>query len=149
MKDVAILFDIMAGADRYDNSTFDALSYYPKAGYSAEVVSKDALRGMKLGLPWNPYWSTISVSRLDRPEEKLLTNELVHQLSWSARAVREASEGAESSRSRDLQHYSTFIDNSVHSEFLLTQSSTSQVFKISPAATDLVSPQMLPQSTVS
>lgn len=89
MKDVAILFDIMAGADRFDNSTFDALSYYPKAGYSAEVVGKDALQGMKLGLPWNPYWSTIGVScgGMNCPGDKLLTNGLVHQLSWSARAV--------------------------------------------------------------
>ncbi|KAH6957759.1 amidase signature domain-containing protein [Ilyonectria sp. MPI-CAGE-AT-0026] len=71
MKDVAILFDIMAGADRFDNSTFDALSYYPKAGYSAEVVGKDALRGMKLGLPWNPYWSTISREQYEKRVREL------------------------------------------------------------------------------
>ena len=57
VKDVALLLDVMAGADRYDNLTFEALGHYPKNGYTAEVLSKDSLRGMKLGLPWNPWWS--------------------------------------------------------------------------------------------
>jgi amidase len=58
VADVALLLDVMSGADRYDNLTFDSLGHIPVNGYSAEVVSKSALEGMKLGLPWNPYWST-------------------------------------------------------------------------------------------
>ncbi|KAL4955795.1 amidase signature domain-containing protein [Aspergillus filifer] len=58
MKDVAILLDIMAGPDRYDNLTFQAIGHYPEAGYAAEVAGKDTLPGLKLGLPWDPYWST-------------------------------------------------------------------------------------------
>ncbi|KAK6214581.1 hypothetical protein LQW54_004303 [Pestalotiopsis sp. IQ-011] len=58
MKDVAYLLDIVAGADRYDNLTWNALGNIPTDGYAARVSQKDGLRGMKLGLPWNPYWST-------------------------------------------------------------------------------------------
>lgn len=64
IKDVAVMLDIMAGPDRLDNLTFDGLGRYPEDGYAAQVVGKDALLGMKLGLPWNPYWSTIGVSIL-------------------------------------------------------------------------------------
>lgn len=53
-KDVALLLDIMAGADQYDNLTFNALGHYPIDGYSANVLTKDTLKGMKIGLPWNP-----------------------------------------------------------------------------------------------
>lgn len=60
-KDVALLLDIMAGADQYDNLTFNTLGHYPADGYSANVLTKDALKGMKIGLPWNPYWSTNAV----------------------------------------------------------------------------------------
>ncbi|KAF9870983.1 amidase [Colletotrichum karsti] len=59
MKDVAILLDIMAGPDRFDNLTFDALGHYPTNGYFAEITDQKSLKGMKLGVPWNPYWSTI------------------------------------------------------------------------------------------
>ncbi|KAJ4296860.1 hypothetical protein N0V90_006908 [Kalmusia sp. IMI 367209] len=58
VKDVALLLDVMAGADQYDNLTFSALGHFPSSGYTAEVTTKDALKGMRLGLPWNPYWST-------------------------------------------------------------------------------------------
>ncbi|KAH8888545.1 amidase signature enzyme, partial [Thozetella sp. PMI_491] len=58
MADVALMLDIMAGADPLDNLTFEALGHYPEKGYSAEVVGKDALKGMKLGVPWHPYWAT-------------------------------------------------------------------------------------------
>lgn len=61
MNDVALLLDIMSGPDRYDNLTFEAIGHYPEDGYSSKVSGKDALRGMKLGLPWDPYWSTLSV----------------------------------------------------------------------------------------
>ena len=59
MKDVALILDIISGYDRYDNLTSEAR--YSENGYTAQVVDKDALRGLKLGLPWYPYWSTIQV----------------------------------------------------------------------------------------
>jgi amidase len=52
----------MVGSDRYDNLTFQAIGHYAEAGYAQEVVGKEALCGMKLGLPWDPYWSTNGVS---------------------------------------------------------------------------------------
>ncbi|KAL3483369.1 amidase signature domain-containing protein [Aspergillus germanicus] len=58
MRDVAILLDIMVGADQYDNLTFQTIGHYPENGYAAEVVGKDALRGLKLGFLWDPFWST-------------------------------------------------------------------------------------------
>lgn len=58
MKDVAYLLDIMAGANRHDNLTWNALGNIPTDGYAARVSQKDNLRGTKLGLPWNSYWST-------------------------------------------------------------------------------------------
>lgn len=62
MRDVALLLDVMAGPDRYDNLTWNALGHYPSGGYSSRVVKQDALKGMRLGMPWNPYWSTNPVS---------------------------------------------------------------------------------------
>ncbi|KEY64414.1 hypothetical protein S7711_08472 [Stachybotrys chartarum IBT 7711] len=58
MKDVSILLDIMVGTDRYDNLTFQAIGHEPEGNYASEIVGREALRGMKLGLLWNPYWST-------------------------------------------------------------------------------------------
>ncbi|KAK7408461.1 hypothetical protein QQX98_009388 [Neonectria punicea] len=58
VKDVALLLDVMSGPDVYDNLTFEALGHYPKDGFASWVKSKDSLKGMKLGLPWNPWWST-------------------------------------------------------------------------------------------
>lgn len=51
VRDVAVLLDIMAGPDRLDNLTFDALGNFPKNGYAAEVTDQSSLKGMKLGLP--------------------------------------------------------------------------------------------------
>ena len=62
MKDVAVLLDIMKGPDHYDNLTFQAIGHYPEKGYAAEVTDASALRGMKLGLPWDAYWSSNGVS---------------------------------------------------------------------------------------
>jgi hypothetical protein len=62
MKDVAMLLDIMTGQDHYDNLTFQAIRRCPQDGYAAKTASKDALRGLKLGLPFNPYWSSNGVS---------------------------------------------------------------------------------------
>ena len=61
IKDAAILLDIMKGADKYDNLTYQAIGHYPEDGYASKVVGKDALRGMKLGLPWAAYWKSNSV----------------------------------------------------------------------------------------
>jgi Asp-tRNA(Asn)/Glu-tRNA(Gln) amidotransferase A subunit family amidase len=61
MTDVAIMLDIMIGADPLDNLTLEAVPYYPKEGYLAEVVGKDSLKGMKLGMPWY-YWNASAVS---------------------------------------------------------------------------------------
>ncbi|KAK7994278.1 amidase signature enzyme [Apiospora marii] len=60
MGDVAMMLDIMHGPDPRDNLTFQAIGRYPQEsrGYSAHVVDKSSLRGMKFGLPWDPYWST-------------------------------------------------------------------------------------------
>ncbi|KAL4928105.1 uncharacterized protein BDV17DRAFT_264832 [Aspergillus undulatus] len=58
MKEITILLDIMVGPDRYDNLTFQAIGHFLVNSYAAEVVGKDALRGMELRLPWYPYWST-------------------------------------------------------------------------------------------
>lgn len=61
MSDVSVMLDIIAGADRYDNLTFDGLGTYPEAGYASQIVGRSALNGMKIGLLWNPYWSTAGV----------------------------------------------------------------------------------------
>lgn len=88
VKDVAIMLDIIAGPDRYDNLTFHSLGRHPKNGYAAEVVDKDALKGMKLGLPWNPYWSTWGVSAANITSTRLiLTCVEGNQLSWAARTI--------------------------------------------------------------
>ncbi|KAH7038380.1 amidase signature domain-containing protein [Microdochium trichocladiopsis] len=58
MKDVSILLDIMVGADKYDNLTLTGVGSYPEKGYASKVVKKQALKGMKLGLPWFPYWAS-------------------------------------------------------------------------------------------
>ncbi|KAK3078979.1 hypothetical protein LTS18_006058, partial [Coniosporium uncinatum] len=60
MADVAMMLDIMIGVDPYDNLTFEALAHYPKKGYRAELSKECALKGMKLGVPWDPYWATES-----------------------------------------------------------------------------------------
>lgn len=62
ISDVAIIFDIIAGADPLDNLTYNALGHIPEDGYASRVVGQEALKGMKLGLPWNPYWATGGVS---------------------------------------------------------------------------------------
>lgn len=62
VADVAIMLDIMVGADPLDNLTLEAVPHYPKDGYLAEVVSKDSLKGMKLGVPWY-YWNASAVSQ--------------------------------------------------------------------------------------
>lgn len=61
IKDTAIMLDIMVGPDRHDNLTFESIGHAPEKGYEAEVVDKSGLKGMKLGLPWFPYWSTNAV----------------------------------------------------------------------------------------
>lgn len=61
MSDVSIMLDVIAAPDSYDNLTFKALGRYPESGYLEQVRSTADLRGMKLGLPWNPYWSTAGV----------------------------------------------------------------------------------------
>ncbi|KAH8896637.1 amidase signature enzyme [Thozetella sp. PMI_491] len=71
MTDVAIMLDILAGPDQYDNLTWNALGKIPEKGYAAEVVGKVALKGMKIGLPWNPYWSTAGVSQRELYEVRL------------------------------------------------------------------------------
>ncbi|KAK2001327.1 hypothetical protein LX36DRAFT_698283 [Colletotrichum falcatum] len=40
------------------NERSEAIGHNPTKQYSAEIAGKEALRGMKLGLPWNPFWST-------------------------------------------------------------------------------------------
>lgn len=61
IKDAAILLDIMKGIDSHDNLTFEAAGKYPTDGYTSHVVGKDALRGMKLGVPWEAYWASNGV----------------------------------------------------------------------------------------
>lgn len=63
MKDVSILLDIMVGLDKYDNLTRTAVERSPEDGYVSKLVGKQALKGMKFGLPWYPYWGTNGVSR--------------------------------------------------------------------------------------
>ncbi|RYP52451.1 hypothetical protein DL768_002374 [Monosporascus sp. mg162] len=57
MMDVALLLDIMAGLEQY-NIMWNGSGHYPQGGYSAQTTNDGSLNGMKLGLPWNPYWST-------------------------------------------------------------------------------------------
>ncbi|KAI1453757.1 amidase signature domain-containing protein [Annulohypoxylon moriforme] len=78
MKDVALLLDVMAGADRYDNLTWNALGKYPSGSYAAKVVKQDALKGMKLGIPWNPYWSTNPA--VNAPDQRVKYEGLLNQL---------------------------------------------------------------------
>ncbi|KAK0663646.1 putative amidase [Lasiodiplodia hormozganensis] len=77
-KDVALLLDVMAGADQYDNLTFSALGQLPTNGYVAHVSSKDDLKGMKIGLPWNPYWSTNAA--INTPGQRTLYEGKVKEL---------------------------------------------------------------------
>ncbi|KAL4899237.1 amidase signature domain-containing protein [Aspergillus multicolor] len=58
MSDVAVLMDILKGPDARDNLTFQAAGRYPPTGYTGHLVGQDALKGMKLGIPWSPYWET-------------------------------------------------------------------------------------------
>jgi len=58
MKDVSILLDIMVGTDTYDNLTLTAVGQPQANSYASKVVGKQALKGMKLGLPWFPYWAS-------------------------------------------------------------------------------------------
>ena len=60
MRDVAMMLDIMHGPDSYDNLTYQAIGHYPDDEYSAHIVDKKALEGIKLGLPWDPYWQEAS-----------------------------------------------------------------------------------------
>lgn len=61
MQDVSILLDIMIGTDRQDNLTLTSVNAYPESGYRSKIVDKNALKGMKFGLPWKPYWGTNGV----------------------------------------------------------------------------------------
>ncbi|KAK7961904.1 amidase family protein [Apiospora aurea] len=58
VRDVAVMLDIMHGTDPLDNLTFQAVGKHPVDGYTAHLANKSALRGMKFGIPWDPYWST-------------------------------------------------------------------------------------------
>ncbi|KAK8072768.1 hypothetical protein PG996_006116 [Apiospora saccharicola] len=60
MTDVAMMLDIMHGPDPRDNLTYQAVGECPEksVGYTSHVADKSSLQGMKLGLPWDPYWST-------------------------------------------------------------------------------------------
>ncbi|KAI1251336.1 hypothetical protein MGN70_005904 [Eutypa lata] len=78
MRDVALLLDVMAGPDRYDNLTWNALGHYSSGGYSSRVVKQDALKGMKLGVPWNPYWSTNPA--VNAPDQRVKYEKLLDQL---------------------------------------------------------------------
>ncbi|KAI1080965.1 amidase signature domain-containing protein [Whalleya microplaca] len=73
MKDVALLLDIMAGPDQYDKLTWNGLGHYPADGYSAHVTNKESLKGMKLGLPWNPY-------AVNAPDQRVKYTKLLQQL---------------------------------------------------------------------
>ncbi|MAD86501.1 MAG: hypothetical protein CL912_26370 [Deltaproteobacteria bacterium] len=53
MADVALLLNIIAGADQHDNLTWTGLGKIPYEGYEAQIAGQSALKGMKLGLPWN------------------------------------------------------------------------------------------------
>ena len=64
MRDVATLLDIMAGVDSKDNLTAEAPGHMPEKGYTAEITDKAALKGMKLGLPWDNYWAANRVRHL-------------------------------------------------------------------------------------
>ncbi|KAK8075530.1 hypothetical protein PG997_010193 [Apiospora hydei] len=58
VRDVAVMLDIMRGPDPLDNLTFQAVGKYPVDGYTVHLTNRSALRGMKFGIPWDPYWST-------------------------------------------------------------------------------------------
>ncbi|RYP43203.1 hypothetical protein DL770_011785 [Monosporascus sp. CRB-9-2] len=58
VKDAALLLDMTAGPEQYDNLTWNGPSHYPQDGDSAQIANDSSLNGLQLGLPWNPYWST-------------------------------------------------------------------------------------------
>lgn len=64
MRDVAYLLDAMYGPDQHDNYTLAQLGRTPPEGYTAYLTTKTSLKGMRLGIPWNPYWSTNAVSAI-------------------------------------------------------------------------------------
>lgn len=78
VEDVAIMLDIMAGADKYDNATWNALGHHPEDGYASQVVGKESLKGLKLGLPWHPYWSTIGA--INSPGQRELYEGRIREL---------------------------------------------------------------------
>lgn len=64
---MALIFDIIAGADASDNLTISGLGRTPDSGYMSMVSTKDDLKGMKLGIPWHPYWATAGVGPCELP----------------------------------------------------------------------------------
>ncbi|RYO74018.1 hypothetical protein DL766_007330 [Monosporascus sp. MC13-8B] len=56
--DVALRLDIMAVRNSTTTSRGIGRAINPQDGYSVRITNDDSLDGMKLGLPWNPYWST-------------------------------------------------------------------------------------------
>ncbi|KAF7538142.1 hypothetical protein G7054_g3176 [Neopestalotiopsis clavispora] len=78
MRDVAMMLDIMHGPDSYDNLTYQAIGHYPDDEYSAHIVDKKALEGIKLGLPWDPYWSTNA--HMNSPGIRQVYEERIEQL---------------------------------------------------------------------
>ncbi|KAI0153019.1 amidase signature domain-containing protein [Xylariaceae sp. FL1272] len=78
MKDIAYVLDAITGADQYDNLTWNALAHYPTEKYASYVSKKASLKGMKLGLPWNPYWSTNPA--INAPDQRVKYDAIIDQL---------------------------------------------------------------------
>jgi amidase len=56
MKNVAVLLDIIHGVDACDTLTVQAVAHSPIKGCAAEIVGENALKSMKLDVPWDAYW---------------------------------------------------------------------------------------------
>ncbi|KAF2769849.1 amidase signature enzyme [Teratosphaeria nubilosa] len=78
MSDVAAVLDVMAGPHPRDNLTWQGTIAMPHGGFSSQLATKDALRGMKLGIPWDPYWSTIS--HINSPGVRALYEKRISEL---------------------------------------------------------------------
>lgn len=52
----ALVLDAIHGPEKYDNLTWNQIGRTPEEGY-ASFVKSDA-KGLKLGVPWNPFWNT-------------------------------------------------------------------------------------------
>ncbi|WVQ84114.1 hypothetical protein IAT38_006259 [Cryptococcus sp. DSM 104549] len=74
----ALVLDVIYGPDRYDNLTWNQLGRTPTEGYAAHVNYN--VSGLRLGVPWNPFWNTMQHSVINSPGNRALFEGRLHEL---------------------------------------------------------------------